>query len=100
VNLKSVKVDLPQAANSSADNSKDLTDVSVDKSGGIYLDAKLIGANELVRALVAAKQANPNLRVMIDGDRDARYGQIIHVEDLVRSAGIDRVALDIRPQQD
>jgi len=100
VNLKSVKVDLPAAATGSADNSKDMADISVDKSGSIYLDKKPIGDNELVRALLAAQKANAKLRVMIDGDRDARHGDIIRVLDLVRSAGIDKVAFDISPKRE
>jgi biopolymer transport protein ExbD len=50
-----------------------------------------------VRALIAAHEANPNLRVLISGDRDGRYGDDVRVLDLVNSAGIDKVALDIRP---
>ena len=60
-------------------------DVSVDQSGGAFLDKRPIGDNELVAALTAARKANPNLRVFISGDRDARHGDIIHVLDLVRS---------------
>jgi biopolymer transport protein ExbD len=97
VNLKSVKVDLPSASSASADNTKDLADISVDRSGGLFLDKKPVAGNELVRILVAEQQANPKLRVMIDGDRDALHGDIIRALDLVRSAGIDKVAFDIRP---
>jgi len=100
VNLRSVKVDLPSASSASPDNTKDLADISVDKSGSLYLDKKPIAGNELVRALAAEYQANPKLRVMIDGDRQARHGDIIRALDLVRSAGIDKVAFDIRPQSE
>ena len=47
--------------------------------------------------MIAAQEANPNLRVFISGDRDARHGDVIHVLDLVRSAGIDKVAFEIGP---
>jgi biopolymer transport protein ExbD len=97
VNLRSVKVDLPSASSASADTTKDLADISVDKSGALFLDKKPVAENELVRMLIAEQQANPKLRVMIDGDRDARHGDIIRALDLVRSAGIDKVAFDIRP---
>jgi biopolymer transport protein ExbD len=98
VNLKSVKVDLPAASTATGDTTKDLADISVDKAGSIYLDKKPIGGNELARTLAAEEQANPKLRVMIDGDREARHGDIIRVLDLVRSAGIDKVAFDISPK--
>jgi biopolymer transport protein ExbD len=97
VNLKSVKVNLPTATTANPDIKKDLVDISVDKSGGVFLDKKPVGDNELVTALGSLQNANPKLRVFISGDKDARHGQIIHVLDLVRSAGIDRVAFEIRP---
>ena len=99
VNMKSVKVNLPTATTSTPDAKRDFVDISVDKAGGIFLDKKPMGANELVTTLASQNQANPNLRVFISGDKDALHGDIIHVLDLVRSAGIDKVAFEIRPPQ-
>jgi biopolymer transport protein ExbD len=96
VNIKSVKVDLPTATSSSTDTRKDFADISVEKSGSIYLDKKLVADNELVRNLAAEKQTNPNLHVFISGDTHAFHGDIIHVLDLVRAAGIDKVAFEIQ----
>ena len=97
VNLKSVKVNLPTATTAKSDSKKDIVDVSVDQNGGVFLDKKPVDDNGLVSSLAAAQSANPNLRVFISGDKDARHGQVIHVLDLVRSAGIDKVAFEIRP---
>jgi biopolymer transport protein ExbD len=97
VNLKSVKVNLPTAtAAISRGDKKGIVDISVDKTGGTFLDKRSVADNELVLTLAAARKADPNLRVFISGDRDARHGQVIHVLDLVRSAGIDKVAFEIR----
>jgi len=95
VNLKSVKVNLPTAVSAASDLKRDMVDISVDKTGGIFLEKKRVAGNEMSRTLAAEFKANPNLRVLISGDRDGRYGQIIHVLDLVRAAGIDRVAFEI-----
>lgn len=97
VNLKSVKVDLPTATTANADSKKDLADVSVDKAGAIYLDKKAMEEDALSAALMSAKAANPKLRVLISGDQGAVYGHVLHALDLVRSAGIDKVAFEIRP---
>jgi len=96
VNIKSVKVNLPTATTAAPDSRRDLVDISVDKTGGAFLDKKPVGDNELVNGLIAAQKANPNLRVFISGDRDARYGSVIRVLNLVRSAGIEKVAFEIR----
>jgi biopolymer transport protein ExbD len=96
-NMKSVKVNLPTATSATPDNKRDFTDISVDKDGSLFLDKKPIGSNELVAALITAQKSNPNQRVIISGDKDARHGDVIHALDLVRSAGIDKVAFEIRP---
>ena len=96
VNLKGVKVNLPTSTNASTESKKDFVDVSVDKAGGVFLDKKPVGDNELIRGLVAAQKSTPNLRVFISGDKDARHGDMIHVLDLVHTAGIDKVAFEIR----
>jgi biopolymer transport protein ExbD len=98
VNLKSVKVNLPTATAAVGSSSKKgIVDISVDKAGNTFLDKRPVADNELVLTLAAAQKADPNLRVFISGDRDARHGQVIHVLDMVRSAGIDKVAFEIRP---
>src|SRR2546430_5302455 len=96
VNLKSVKVNLPTAVSAQQDVRKDFVDISIDKNGSPYLDKTPVGNNELVTTLDQLQKANPNLRVIISGDQDAHHGDVIHVLDLVRAAGIDRVAFEIR----
>src|SRR5271169_1347844 len=62
VNIKSVKVNLPTATTAVPDSRKDLADISVDKTGGVYLDKRPVGDNELIAGLLASQKANPNLR--------------------------------------
>jgi biopolymer transport protein ExbD len=99
VNMKSVKVNLPTAATASVDMKKDVVDISVDKTGLLFLDQKLVDDHQLVSSLTADLKANPNMRVFISGDRDAHHGAIIHALDAVRSAGIDKVAFEIGTDQ-
>lgn len=96
VNMKSVKVNLPTATTATAETKNDFVALSVDKTGIVYLDKTVIGPNELVQRLQASHNTNENLRVFISGDLEARHGDIVHVLDLVRSAGIEKVAFEIR----
>ncbi len=97
VNMKSVKVNLPTATTATGDTKKDFVDISIDQTGGMFLDKKPVAANELVTALAASQRANPRLHVFISGDKDARHGDVIRALDLVRAAGIDKVAFEINP---
>jgi biopolymer transport protein ExbD len=96
VNQKSVKVNLPTATISTRETKKDFITISVDRSGAAFLDKQPMGLNELAQRLGAAHQTNSEVRVFISGDQDARHGDVIHVLDAVRSAGIERIAFEIR----
>ena len=99
VNAKTIKVNLPTATSANSESGKDVVNISVNQSGDAFLDKKPVGERELVTKLIDLQRANPNLRVFINGDQDARHGAIIRVLDLVRSAGIDKVAFQIRQQK-
>jgi biopolymer transport protein ExbD len=99
VNLKSVKVNLPTAVTATPELKKDFVDISVDRQGGIFLDRKPYGVHELSSALAAAKKANPDVRVFISGDEDARHGAVMQALDAVRAAGIDKVAFETKNAQ-
>ncbi len=97
VHSRSVKVNLPTATTASPDTKTDFVSVSVDKVGMAFIDRQPIGPNELVQRLSAWQRTNDQARVFISGDREARHGDIIRVLDLVRSAGIQKVAFEIGP---
>jgi biopolymer transport protein ExbD len=98
VNLRSVKVDLPTAAAATVEAEKSLVSVSIDEGGLIYLEKRPVGENELALTMAARQKTNRNLRVFISADRDARHGDVIRALDLIRSAGIQNVAFEIRRQ--
>jgi len=97
VNLKTVKVNLPTATSAGSESKRDFVDISIDKAGSAYLNKREVDDNELVGALAGFRKGNPDMRIIISGDAEARHGDVIHVLDLVRLAGIDKVAFEIRP---
>jgi biopolymer transport protein ExbD len=97
VNLKTVKVNLPTATSATNEPKRDFVDISVDKAGSAYLDKRTIDDNQLIGALAGFQKANPDVRIIISADTEARHGDVIHVLDLVRLAGIEKVAFEIRP---
>jgi biopolymer transport protein ExbD len=95
VNLKSVKLNLPTATTATPENKKSFVDISVNKAGSVFLDKKPIDDQQLIAQLVAQRRRDANVRVLVSGDRETLHGDIIHVLDLVRLAGIDRVAFEV-----
>lgn len=99
VNMKSVKVDLPTATTATPETRQDFINLSIDRTGAIFLDQRPVGQNELARQLSAMHRTNANLRVFISGDKDARHGDVIAVLDVVRATGIEKTAFEIREAQ-
>ena len=96
VNMRGVKVDLPTATVSTPETRRDFLNISVDKSGMAFLDARPVGNNELAALLAAMRKTNDHLRVFLSGDKETRHGDVINILDVVRSAGIEKIAFEIR----
>ena len=96
VHLKTMKVSLPTATTGTPDAAKHAVDVAVDAAGQVFVDRKPARSGQLPGLLSAAKRADPQLRVIVTGDRAARHGDVLDVLDAVRAAGIDKVAFDVK----
>jgi len=95
-NSKSVKVTLPTAQTGDPENKPSTLAVSVDAAGGVFLDKRPVGRNELQDELTRARSRTPSTRVVITGDVQSRHGEMIAVLDRVRAAGIENVAFQTR----
>jgi biopolymer transport protein ExbD len=94
---KSVKVSLPVAQTGDPENKPDTISISVDKTGGVFLDKRPVGYNELQAELERRRALSPTVRVLVSGDTDARHGNMIRVLDRVRASGIQTVAFETKP---
>lgn len=89
-----VQVDLPQASARPVDvQDRETLVVTVDRGGRFYLDDRRIGADELKRKVAAILRARPKTPVMIRGDRNVNYGQVVKAMALLQSAGAPSVGL-------
>lgn len=96
VRLQSIPVNLPGANTASADAARNLITVSVDLKGALFVERTPMGGNELTLWLSGQRRTNAALRVLIRGDQSARHGDVIRALDLVRAAGIEKVAFETR----
>lgn len=67
--------------------------ISIDAQGGFRLgpDAKPVSSEGLKSELVAAASKKPDLRLAINADKAAPFGQVIKVMDAAHTAGITNV---------
>jgi len=91
-----VEIDLPQAAAQPiAPDQQEPVIVSVDKKGDFYLDIgdepdKPIDAQLMVNRIAAVLQLKPRIPVLVRGDREVAYGQVIDAMVLLQRAGVEK----------
>jgi biopolymer transport protein ExbD len=98
---KELPLDLPESAAAvSVEQPPDVFIIGMDKLGRPYLSTgdliEPVDIERLHQRIREVAHANPNQRVRIDGDRDARFEDIIHVVDLCQFEGLRNVGLHTR----
>ena len=92
VDVKTIPIKLPTASNASATASTTFS-VSIKKDGSIWLEDKQTDARSLAMQALMEQKANSNFAIVIRADKDADYGEVIAVLDLLRGAGINKFGL-------
>ena len=93
--VRTLKASLPTATLARSSAKPDIIALNVDRQGQVSVDKERISFDEL-RALLARRQKiNTNVPVYLSGDRDATHGSVVYVLDLVKRAGIQRVAVAV-----
>ncbi|MEE1672385.1 protein TolR [Agarivorans aestuarii] len=103
-----VKVDLPQAsAEAMPEDSKPPLVATVTESGQYYLDTgeddssanQSLSGDDLQAVVMAHLQLDPDLPVVVRGDKNVRYEQVINLMVLLQSAGVPSVGLMTQPDE-
>jgi biopolymer transport protein ExbD len=91
---QSLKVELPKAA-SSDESVASIAAVTVAKGGGLYFNQEPVDEAGLKGKLRAAVARNPEINLIVSGDRNATHGDVVHVIDLAKIEGITRFAINV-----
>jgi biopolymer transport protein ExbD len=94
--VRTVKANLPTATLATTSTKPDLMNLTVNRDGQVSLDDQHIAFSELFTQLTNRYSLNTNLPVFITGAKDATHGSVVYVLDLVRRAGIQRVAIAVK----
>jgi len=98
VQMKGMKINLPTAASSTAEQKNDFISVTVDAGGEFYLDKEKVTLDGLYDGLKKLVAVNPETRIYIRGDTNSTHGDVVNVLDKVKLAGVTKVAFEIRPK--
>jgi len=91
-----LNVNLPSASTAIAQDHKAAVTITVTRTDEVYLNQEKIDLDYLTQRLRDLKDQDPDLKVFINGDKQAYFQGAITVLDKVRDAGITRVAIQTK----
>lgn len=94
--VRALKASLPTATQATSTARPDMINLKVDRFGQVTADDKPVALAELPSMLSRRYEANTNIPVYITGSKEATQGSIVYVLDLVKRAGIQRVAIAVK----
>ena len=96
INMKGIDVNLPTATSAQANNLPDFTIVSIDALMDIYFEKEKVAKEDVLPRLQKLYDSNHNVRIFVRADKDATYENVVFVLDKARTAGIQKVGLEIK----
>ena len=96
--IRTLRASLPTATLAKANEKPDMVTVKVDVNGRVSVDKKDLSFPELQNLLTNRFAANTNLPVYVTGQKETPHGSMIYVLDFVRRAGIQKVAVSVKPE--
>ncbi len=93
---RGIPLNLPPASTALAIPEEPMS-ISITDTGEFYLDKEKVSLDALTTRIASAHSANPSLRVIINGDTNARHGAVVKVLDILRTLAIEHVAIQTAP---
>ena len=95
--VRSLKASLPTATLATAATRPNMLTITVNRNGQVSVDSQPLSFPGLMTLLTNRYSLDTNLPVYITGTRDATHGSVMYVLDFVKRAGIQRVAVAVKP---
>ena len=100
VHMKGIRVNLPAIVAPTqplpTPDPRDRVSLFVDPDGVVHFDQEVVPDGDVMPRLIALAKGNPNLKLFVSADREALHGEVMKLLDRVRSAGIEKVAYEIK----
>ena len=88
-----IDLDLPNAGTTVLTGTDHAMQISVDSVGRYYIGTMELPVDDVVTRAVAMRGENPNLTIVINGDRRADYGAVMNVMGKLKTAGFQKIGL-------
>ncbi|MDH4161727.1 MAG: biopolymer transporter ExbD [Nitrospirota bacterium] len=89
---RGLDVNLPRSGANTI-KSEDRVVITVTKGREVFVEKERVDIEQLGGVLGAIRKSKPQVNVYLRADRDAPYGAVVQVMDLVKRAGIDKLGM-------
>lgn len=93
----SIKLDLPQSKAQAADKDIEQVTVSINAEGQMFVQDEPVADGELRRRILNISKGDPNMRVVLRADAEAKHKRVVFVLDTVRELGMGKVGIATVP---
>ena len=93
----SIKLDLPQSKAQAAEKDIEQVTVSINNNGQLFVQDEPVVDGELRRRILNISKGDPNMRVVLRADANAKHKRVVFVLDTVRELGMGKVGIATIP---
>ncbi len=93
VSQPQIPVDLPRASTSQNSLIASTVQVSVNREGQFFVDARPVNEAQLRQIMDERHRANPEIRAIIAADRAVSHGRVVQAIDIIRGSGVSRFGI-------
>jgi biopolymer transport protein ExbD len=92
---QTLKVQLPRAKSTDGTADKP-TKVEILKDGKLRWNEAPVQESELPEKLKAAVDADPEVSLVVSADKEVQHGNVVHILDLAKLAGVVKFAINVQ----
>jgi len=90
----SLSVKLPPASSATPITQKATYNISIDKSGRVFLDKNMVSdLDDLKNTMARLAMTDPDAAVLVRADEGASYGEFVKVVDVLKAANIQKLGI-------
>jgi biopolymer transport protein TolR len=93
---RGLDVNLPKSEANTV-KQEDRVVLTVTRSQGLFVEQERVDISKLKGVLDSIRKSKPLINVYLRADKDAPYGAVVQVMDVVKRAGIDRLGMVTEP---
>lgn len=95
ISRRAIKVDVPKAEKH-ARTATEALQIVIDAERKIYLSGREVTSDELRARLSRHVSAQADVPVTLSGERTLAYEEIVNLLDVIRSAGVKKIGLEVK----